>query len=164
MRKLALLLLFVLGVSVVFAVAQSGAKTQVCVAKLDANGSAVSPAVVRDDLIKFLDKTKNAQAEGVPLDVSVPSEAVTAAKTKNCEYVVTTNVTEEHSDTGYTGGLAGVNMQTFYVTVEYHLLKASDGTEVTKGSAKASDRGSPQNAIIATTKKIAEKVNESIKK
>ncbi len=164
MRRLATLYLFVLGISAALAMAESGTKTQVCVAKLDNNGSTASPTVVRDDLIKFLDKTKNSQAEGVPLDTSVPSEAVIAAKTKNCDYVVTTNVTEEHSDTGYTGGLAGVNMQTFYVTVEYHLLKASDGTEVTKGSAKASDRGSPQNAIIATTKKIAEKVNESIKK
>jgi hypothetical protein len=164
MRHLAVLFLFVLGVSAVLAVAESGAKTQVCVAKLDNNGSVVSPTVVRDDLIKFLDKTKNSQAEGVPVDTSIPGEALKAAKEKNCEYVVTTNVTEEHSDTGYTGGLAGVNMQTFYVTVEFHVLKVSDGTEVTKGAAKASDRGSAQNAIIATTKKIAEKVNDSIKK
>lgn len=164
MRHLAVLLLFVLTVPVVPTLAESGTKTQVCVAKLDNNGSVVSPTVVRDDLIKFLDKQKNSQAEGVPVDTSIPSEALKAATEKNCEYLVTTNVTEEHSDTGYTGGLAGVNMQTFFVTVDFKLVKVSDGTEVTKGSAKASDRGSPQNAIIATTKKIAEKVSESIKK
>ncbi len=164
MRKLAVVFLFALGVSVVVAVAQSGAKTQVCVAKLDNNGSIASPSVVRDDLIKYLDKQKNSQAVGVPLDTSVPSQAVIEAKTKNCEYVVTTNVTEEHADSGYSGGLAGVNMQTFYVTVEFKLIKVSDASELNKGSVKASDRGSVQNAIIETTKKIAEKVNQSLKK
>lgn len=164
MRHLAVLFVFVLAVSVVFAVAQSSTKTQVCVAALDNNGSTASPTVVRDDLIKFLAKVKNPQAEGVPLNVVAPDLAIKQAKEKNCEYVVTTQVTEEHSDTGYTGGLAGVNMQTIYVTVDFKLIKVSDGTEQTKGSVKASDRGSAQNAIIATTKKIAEKVNESVKK
>lgn len=164
MRHLAVLFLFVLAVSVFLAVAQSSTKTQVCVAALDSNGSTASPTLVRDDLIKFMAKVKNSQAEGVPLNVVAQDLAIKQAKEKNCEYVVTTQVTEEHSDTGYTGGLAGVNMQTIYVTVDFKLIKVSDGTEQTKGSVKASDRGSAQNAIIATTKKIAEKVNESVKK
>jgi len=136
---------------------------RVCVAKLQTNQGTISPAAGQDSLIKFLSKQKSAQMEEVALDASLPNEAMTQAKDKKCDYVVDTDVTENHADSGYTGGFAGVNLQTFYVTVAYKLSKVDDGTEVSSGSFKASDRGSAQNAAIATTKKIAEKVAESVK-
>jgi len=128
-----------------------GQAPHVCVGNLQGAGGSVSPTVGQNALIKFLGKQKNMQARA-------------EAKTKECEYVVTTNLAEIHSDTGYSGGLAGVNLQTFYVTVDYKLNQVSDGAEEAKGLFKASDRGSPENAITATMKKIAEKTSEAIKK
>ena len=165
MRRFTLgFLVILLAIAVPAAVAQSGGKAQVCVAGLENNGTQAAPGGVRDALIKFMDKLKNGQEQGVPLETISPADSLAAAKEKNCEYVVTTKVIEEHSDSGYAGGLSQVNMQTFYITVEYKLVKVSDGSVVSTGSVKASDRGTAQNAVVATMKKIAEKVNDSIKK
>jgi hypothetical protein len=137
---------------------------RVCVAAIEARDPSVSPNATRDALIKFLSKQKGLQTEEVALDTSDSAEAMTQARDKKCDYVVDTTVTEVHSDSGYTGGLAGgFNLQNFFVTVNYKLNKVSDGAEQASGSLKASDRGSAQNAVVATTKKIAEKVAESIK-
>jgi hypothetical protein len=144
-------------------VASAFAQSRVCVAELETREPSISPAAVRDALIKFLGKQKGVQAEEVPIDASDSAAAMTQAKDKKCDYVVNTTVTEVHSDSGYTGGLAGVNLQTFFVTVNFKLNKVSDGAEQASGSFKASDRGSAQSAVIATTKKIAEKVAESVK-
>ena len=164
MRRLHVSILFaLLLVCAVSAFAQS-TPARVCVAAIETRDPNVSPNATRDALIKFLSKQKGLQAEEVALDTSDSAAAMTQAKDKKCDYVVDTTVTEVHSDSGYTGGLAGgFNLQNFFVTVNYKLNKVSDGTEQASGSLKASDRGSPQNAVIATTKKIAEKVAESIK-
>jgi len=133
------------------------------VAAIETRDPSVSPNATRDALVKFLGKQKGLQAEEVALDTSDSAEAMNQAKGKKCDYLVGTTVTEVHSDSGYTGGLAGVNLQTFFVTVTFNLKKVSDGAEQASGSLKASDRGSAQSAVIATTKKIAEKVADSVK-
>jgi hypothetical protein len=140
------------------------APARVCVAAIETRDPNVSPNATRDALIKFLSKQKGLQAEEVALDTSDSAAAMTQAKDKKCDYVVDTTVTEVHSESGYTGGIAeAVNLQTFFVTVNFKLNKVSDGAEQASGSFKASDRGSAQSAVIATTKKIAEKVAESVK-
>ena len=127
-------------------------------------------ALLRDALIKFLGKQKGLQAEEVALNTSDAAEAMTQAKDKQCDYLIKTTVSEVHSESGYTttqaGGIStqsGVNLLTFFVTTSYRMYKVSDGTEQASGSVKASDRGSAQAAVIATTKKIAEKVAGPIK-
>jgi hypothetical protein len=156
-----ILLAFIL-VCVASAFAQSS-PARVCVAAIETRDPSISPNAVRDALIKFLGKQKGLQAEKLPLDASDAAAAMTQAKDKKCDYVVDTTVTEVHSDSGYTGGLAGVNLQTFFVTVNFKLNKVNDGAEQASGAFKASDRGSAQSAVIATTKKIAEKVADSVK-
>jgi hypothetical protein len=146
------------------AFAQAAPGLRVCVAGLQEAGGGVAPTASRDALVKFLGKQKNVQLEALPLDAAVPNEALAEAKEKKCGYVVTTRLAELHSDSGYTSGFSGVNMQTFYVTVDYKPNKVSDAAEESGGSFKASDRGSPQNATVATMKKIADKVADSIKK
>lgn len=141
-----------------------GQAPHVCVGNLQGAGGDVSPIASRDALIKFLSKQKNVQVETVSLDAVAPEQALAEAKEKKCDYVVTTNLAEMHADTGYSGGLYGVNQQTFYVTVDYKLTQVSDGAEQASGSFKASDRGSPQAATVATMKKISEKATEAIKK
>jgi hypothetical protein len=156
-----LLLPFMLGYAA-SAFAQSS-PARICVAEIETHEPSISPIAVRDPLIKFLTKQKGLQAEEVSLDTSDSATAITVAKEKKCDYVVDTTVTEVHADSGYTGGLAGVNLQTFFVTTSFKLSKVNDGALQANGAFKASDRGSAQSAVIATTKKIAEKIAESIK-
>jgi hypothetical protein len=160
---------FVVGLFFVFMLAgalRAFAQTspaRVCVAEVETREPSISPAAVRDALIRFLSKQKGLEAEEVPLDASDSAAVMTQAKDKKCDRVVDTTVTEVHSESGYTGGYSGVNLQTFFVTVNYRLSKVSDGAEQASGSLKASDRGSAQSAVIATMKKTAEKVAEAIK-
>ena len=138
-------------------------RARVCVAEAETREPSISPASVRDALIKFLSEQKGLEAEEVPLDASDSAAVMTEAKDKKCDYVVDMMVTEVHSESGYTGGLSGVNLQTFFVTVDYKLSKVGDGAEQASGSLKASDRGSAQSAVILTTKKTAEKVTDAMK-
>ncbi len=140
---------------------------QLCVANMQVAGSNTSNVVGRELLIKFLsrEKPKGPPIENVPIDQSAPEDAMTAAKQKNCDYLVTTNQVEMHSDSSWWGTTTtGVNMQTFFVTTAYKLTKVSDGSEMSSGSFKASDKGSEQNAIGFTMHKIADKVTEAIRK
>lgn len=164
MRQLRVpILLAFMVVAASFVSAQSS-PPRICVAAIETRDPSVSPNATRDTLIKFLSKQKGLQAEEVPLDTSDAAAAMTQAKDKKCDYVVDTVVTEVHSESGYTAGISGsVNLQTFFVTVNYKLNKVSDRAEQASGSFKASDRGSADSAVIATTKKIAEKVAGSVK-
>ena len=143
------------------------ASVRLCVAGMQVNtGSSSSPAG-RDLLIKFLakEKPKGVLVENTPIPPSVPEDALAAAKQQGCDYVVTTNQTESTSESQWWAGpTAGVNMPTFFVTTAYKLTKVSDGSEMAGGSFKASDKGSEQNALAITMKKIADKVTETIRK
>ena len=129
-----------------------------------------SDPVGRDLLIKSLSKEKGDKSgsiENVPIPPSVPEDALAVAKQKGCDYVVTTNQTELTSQSSWWGGggpSGGVNMQTFFVTTAYKLTKVSDGSDMSSGSLKASDKGSAQNALGFCMKKIADKVTETIRK
>jgi hypothetical protein len=151
--------------------AQSTTTTQVCVASLENSRGGVSATGTRDALIKVLNKQKNLHLEGVPLNITGPSEALAEAKEKKCEYVVTTNLVGLGSDTevSRSPGVAGVGggsmqVQVFHVTVDYKLAKVSDGAEESKGSLEASDRSAAQNATVIAMKQVAEKVADSIRK
>jgi len=143
---------------------------KLCVAGMQVNGGVRSDTAGQDALIKFLNKEKGDKAlsiESLPIPPSVPADALTAAKQKECDYVVTTNQTESTSQSSYWGTAAStspVNMQTFFVTTAYKLTKVSDGAEMSSGSMKASDKGGEQSALSITLKKIADKVTQTIRK
>jgi hypothetical protein len=145
--------------------ADDAAGTHVCVGVLQSAGGGVSGTVARDTLIKWLGKQKKAQMQTVPLESSAPDEALAEAKQKNCEYVVTTNLIEDHTESGYTPGMGGTtaSIPNFFVTVGYKLNKVSDGSEVGSGSFKAQDTGSAQNAVGFTLNKVAGKVAQATK-
>jgi len=144
------------------------APVQLCVANMQISGSRIANPAGRELLLKFLGKEKDASvAQDVPIDALQPDEALQQAKAKNCDYVITTNQIESHSDSTISGAETNINRlstPTFYVTTTYKLTKVSDGSEVLSGNAKASDRGSEQNAVGFTMHKIANKVTEAIKK
>ncbi len=139
--------------------------THVCVGVLGSAGGQISGTVARDTLIKWLDKQKKPPLATVPLDSSAPDEALAEAKQKNCEYVVTTNLVEDHTESGYMPGTGGTtaSIPNFFVTTSYKLNKVSDGAELSSGTFKAQDTGSPQNAVGFTLNKIAGKVDGAIK-
>ncbi len=144
------------------------APVQLCVANMQISGTGNSNPAGRDALMKFLAKEKDKSvAQDLPINASEPDQALQESKAKNCDYVVTTNQTEsytENSQMPAIGTFSQVGTPTFYVTTGYKLVKVSDGSEVTEGKAKASDRGSEQNAIGFTMHKIADKVTEAVKK
>ena len=167
MQRLPLLLALVsLGIFPITGSAQ-GPSVQLCVATMQMSGSMDSSPEGRDMLIKFLskEKTKGLSIESVPLPPAPPEQALAAAKQKNCEYMVSTNLTDTHSVNSYSTGRANpVNTPTFYATTAYKLIKVSDGSEVSSGSFKASDSISEQSALGVTMKKIADKVTDVIRK
>jgi len=138
---------------------------QLCVANMQSVNAGTGTAG-RDQLMKFLAKEKDKSvAQDVPIEASTPELALQEAKKDNCDYVVTTNQTESHQENSLmTGPFGQTSMPTYYVTTAYKLTKVSDGSEVSSGSLKASDRGSEQNAISFTMHKIADKVTQDIKK
>jgi len=144
--------------------AQGSSAAQLCVANMQ--GSGAGDTAGRDMLLKFLAKEKDKSVlTAMPLTVSEPEAVLKAAKDKNCDYVVTTGLTETHTDSDYWGsGPGSVKSSIIYVTTMYKLSRVSDASEVATGSVKASDRGSEANAVGFTMHKIADKVTEAIKK
>ncbi len=148
------------------ATAQSSA-TQLCVANMQLEETGSSNPVGQAALMKFLAKEKDKSLAYIPIDPVESEQAAQAAKSKNCDYVVTTRQTESHVQSDIYGGATTVNpinMPVFYVTITYKLTKISDGSEVASGNMKASDRGSEKDAIIIAMHKIAGKLTDAIKK
>ena len=152
--------LVILGFSSAYA---QSSPARLCVPELLSEDPTVSITATRDALIKFLGKQKNLPAETIAFDTAEPAQVVTQARDKKCDYVVSTVLTEVHSESGYTGGLQGQNLQNFFVTVEYKLNRVADGAALASGSLKASDRSGPQTATISTMKKISDKVAETLR-
>ena len=148
------------------AMAQSSS-TQLCVANMQSVNAGPNPAG-RDALMKFLSKEKDKSvAEDVPLDASEPGQALQQAKSRNCDYLITTNQTESHQENSImntSGPFGQTSTPTFYVTTAYKLIRVSDGSEVTGGTVKAGDHDSEQAAVSITMHKIADKVTQAIKK
>ena len=130
--------------------------------------TASSNPVGQAALIKFLGKDKGKSlAQSVPIDPADPEQALQASKSNSCDYLVTTRQTESHVSSDIYGGATTanpINMPIFYVTVDYKLIRVADGSEVTSGSMKSSDRGSDKDAIVIAMHKIAGKVTDAIKK
>jgi hypothetical protein len=154
-----------LGIAFVSAAAfGQSAAVKLCVANMELHGTTVDSTTGRDLLLKFLNKEKPDKAlsiEKVPIDASTPSTALTEAVSRKCDYVVTTNQTESHVESSFSGT---VNLPAFYITMAYELTKVSNGSEVSSDTVKASDHGSEQNAIGFAMHKIAGKVTDAIKK
>ncbi len=145
--------------------AEDNAGPHVCVGVLQGAGGQISGTVARDTLIKHLNKQKKPPLTSVPLESFLPDEALAEAKHKACEYVVTTNLVEAHTESSYPPGVSpnAASVPNFFVTTSYKLNKVSNGAEVSSGSFKAHDTGSSQNAIAFTLNKMAAKVDGAIK-
>jgi hypothetical protein len=141
---------------------------QLCVANMQLEDTHSSNPVGQAALMKYLAKEKSKSAvQYVPIDPAESEPALQTAKAKNCDYVVTTDQTESHVQSDIYGGantVNPINMPVFYVAVTYKLTKVSDGSEVTSGNMKTSDRGSEKDAIIIAMHKIAPKLTDAIKK
>lgn len=146
-------------------VAEDTAGTHVCVGVLGSAGGQVSGKVARDNLIKSLNKQKKPPLAPVPLESFLPAEAMAEAKQRACEYVLITDLVEQHTESGYLTAMSGAqgSVPIFFVTTSYKLKKVSDGTEVASGSFKAQDTGSAQTAVAFTLSKMAAKVDGAIK-
>jgi hypothetical protein len=148
----------------VSAFCQDSASGKLCFGGMQGAGGSTSPTSSRDELIKFLEKQKNLKGTTQALNASAPEDAASEAKQKACGYVLTTALTEDHVESAYGPGvLMSTSIPTFFVTVGYKLVKVSDGSELSSGSAKAQDTGSQQHAVEFTMNKIAGKVGGALK-
>jgi hypothetical protein len=148
----------------VSAFCQDDASGKLCVSGMQGAGGSTSSTRSRDELIKSLEKQKNLKGTTQALDASTPDDAATEAKQKGCGYVLNTALTEDHMESAYGPGvLMSTSIPTFFVTVGYKLVKVSDGSEVSSGSAKAQDTGSQQHAVEFSMNKIAGKVGGAVK-
>lgn len=148
----------------VSAFCQDSASGKLCVSGMQGAAGTTSPTASRDELIKFLEKQKNLKGTTQALIASTPEDTASEAKQKGCGYVLTTALTEDHVESAYGPGvLMSTSIPTFFVTVGYKLMKASDGSEVASGSAKAQDTSSQQHAVEFSMNKIAGKVGGALK-
>jgi histidyl-tRNA synthetase len=166
MRHFSIAVFALLCLSAYIATAQSS-PAQLCVANMQ-SVNAGTDTIGRDMLMNFLSKEKNKSvAQDILVDASEPEQALQQAKSKNCDYLLTTRQTENHQENSQMqamGTFGQTSMPTYYVTTTYKLTRVSDGSDVASGNLKASDRGSEQNALGFTLHKIADKVTETIKK
>ncbi len=146
------------------AFSQEAASGKLCVSVLQGAAGTTSPTVSRDELIKFLEKQKNLKGTTQAMNAFTAEDTASEAKQKGCGYVLTTALTEDHVESAYGPGvLMSTSIPTFFVTVGYKLVKASDGSELASGSAKAQDTGSQQHAVEFSMNKIAGKVGGALK-
>lgn len=146
------------------AFAQDSAGGKLCVSIMQGSGGNTSPTVSRDALVKALEKQKNLKGTTAPLNASVAEELSAEAKQKGCAYLVITNLAEDHTESAYGPGvLMSTTIPTFFVTVDYKLVKASDGSNLSSGSVKAQDTGSQQNAVNISMNKMASKIGGALK-
>ena len=165
MRWYALVLLAALYTASTVGWAQNSS-VQLCLANMQLEDTGSSNPVGQAGLMKYLAKEK-LPAQYTPIDPVEPESALQVAKSKNCDYVVTTRQTESHVQSDIYGGATTanpINMPVFYVTVTYKLTKVSDGSDVASGNMKASDRGSEKDAIVIAMHKIAGKLTDALKK
>ncbi len=166
MRHFSLAVFALISLSAGIATAQSSS-ARLCVANTQ-SVNAGSSTLGRDSLMKFLSKEKDKSvAQDITVDAYEPEQALQEAKNKHCDYLVTTHQTESHQENSVMqamGTFGETTMPTYYVTTAYKLIKVSDGSDLSSGNLKASDRGSEQNAVGFTMHKIANRVTEAIKK
>lgn len=146
------------------AFAQDASGGKLCVSIMQGSGGNTSPTVSRDALVKALEKQKNLKGTTQPLNAPAPEELSAESKQKGCGYLVMTNLAEDHTESAYGPGvLMSTTIPTFFVTVAYKVVKASDGSDVSSGSVKAQDTGSQQNAVNISMNKMAGKIGAALK-
>lgn len=138
--------------------------TKVCVGMVQ-HSTGKTTAFGRERLVKELTHKKGSQpVEAIPIDASGPEEALADAKQKDCGFVVTTDLTETHTESGYSPGVGVGNqsMPNFFVTVDYKLTKVGDGSSVSSGSIKARDSSGEEQAVAGAMKSIAKKIGPEL--
>ena len=130
---------------------------------LQAGPKTVSGTEGRDRLVKELNQHKrnkklNATIEAVPLENQWGVKAAAEAEQKRCQFVISTHLTDARTSSALTYNGAGSDMDympVFSATVEYRLIRLSDGAPFDIGSTKDDDPSSLQFATWAALSHIA---------
>lgn len=130
---------------------------------LRAGPKTVSGTEGRDRLVKELNQHKrnkklNATIEAVPLENQWGVKAAAEAAQKRCQFVISTHLTDARTSSALTYNGAGSDMDympVFSATVEYRLIRLSDGAPFDVGSTKDDNPSSLQFATWAALSHIA---------
>src|ERR1700722_18134019 len=151
--------------------AQENHVVRVGVATLHGEPGTVSGTEARDRLGKVLnqrkpDKNSRLRLEAVILDASSQGKATAEAREKNCEYVLSTQLTSLTTSSKIVrqNGSAFDPVPVFAATVEYQLTRAVDGSSLAIGAAKAEDTTSFQEVVWQTVAQVADKAIADIAK
>jgi hypothetical protein len=157
--KLALPL--VLGLSCLSAFAQQPSVVSIGVPPLRSEASVVSVTAARDRLVKDLnqhkpDKKQRLSVKAVSLDAASGSAAIAEAHDKNCQFVLSTHLSDlQKAAVLQNNGAAGMDYVPAYTAVvEYGLIRVADGRYIAIGSAKAED-SSLQDAILEAMSRLS---------
>jgi VWFA-related protein len=139
---------------------------------LAAGPKTVSGTKARDRLVKELnqhkrDKKLNATIEAVPLDNEWGVKAASEAEQKQCQFVLSTHLTDARTSSVLTYNGAGSDMDympVFSATVESRLIRVSDGVHFDVGSTKQDDPSSLESATWAALSHVAHQAIAELEK
>ena len=155
-----------------FAYAQEPQVARIGVAVLRTNAKEVSGSQARDQLLKAFarqktDKNWNVSLQAVALDASQERQALVEAREKNCQFVLSTHLTDlltsEKFDPSAFQGTGG-NVSAFAAKIVYTVRRTSDGAEYAIGSAKSEGAESAGDAIRDAITGLAPGVIANLKK
>jgi VWFA-related protein len=142
------------------------------VAVLRSGTEKVSVTEARDRLVKALnqqrpDKKLKLRVQAISLEASQGSIALTAAREKNCQFVLFSHLTdlltsEKSVPSSMTGTLD--TLPVFAAKVEYQLERVLDSAEYAVGSAKSQDASSMRDAVMDAMSQLAGAVFAELKK
>lgn len=132
----------------------------------------VSVTEARDRLEKGLnqrkpDKKLKVLIQSVALDASQGSQAITEAKTKGCQLVLFSVLTDlltgsKQEVTSLQGSVQDI--PTITAKIEYQLQRVTDGSEYAIGSAAGEDSSSNREAMLQAMGKVAAQVMNDLRK
>jgi VWFA-related protein len=116
----------------------------------------------RDRLVKALNRSKQnkqVSVNAIPLEASLDTPAIAEAKAKQCQFVLSTGVTNLEASSSLTfNGAAGLDyVPLFLATVEYRLTRTSDGALFAPRSVQGEDLRSVREAVWQAIADVAEK-------
>jgi hypothetical protein len=145
------------------ALSQEPMVVHVCVAVMRSGTNTVSATDVRDRLVKALnqrkpDKKLQMSAAAVALADTWGAKALEESKAKSCEFVLSTHLTELKTSSALAAGTSTVDyVPIFSATLEYQLIRTSDGTVFATASVHGQDSSALEEAVWQAVGKVAAK-------
>jgi VWFA-related protein len=148
--------------------AQETSLVRVGVPLLRSDDKTISAIEMRDRLVRALnrqkpDKKRHFSLEVVALETAAGGDAIAEAKARNCQFVLSTLLTDLHTSSKQ-GGTDLAEIAVFDAAVAYRLIRASDGLLIALGSVKAQETTTLPGVVREAMAQVADKAITDIAK